>query len=393
VTRNKKTALYLTAAAAALGGVFFLTQKPSDASSPVQIARPVQKPVVKQEERIQVALLLDTSSSMDGLIDQARSEMWSLVNELAQSTRNGSLPTIEIALYEYGKSTLSEETGYIRNISPFTKSLDSVSEALFALETNGGDEYAGQVIQHAVENLQWDKNDKTLKIVFIAGNEEFTQGPVQYATAIAAAQQKGITVNTIYCGSSSDSVYAGWVDGARLARGTALHIDQNAQAVYIAAPQDAEIARLSQELNKTYVGFGPKGEASKERQAVQDKNLAAAPAAAMARAESKASKMYDNSDWDIVDAFAKKGKTALALDEAAMPEEMRGMSTAEQEKYVKDLQGKRDSLQAQIQSLTDARKKHIAKAQAEAGPSSRLDKALIETVRTQATAKGYVFKK
>ncbi|RPI65426.1 MAG: hypothetical protein EHM44_00590, partial [Ignavibacteriales bacterium] len=34
---------------------------------------------------IQLALLLDTSNSMDGLIDQAKSQLWKIVNELATS--------------------------------------------------------------------------------------------------------------------------------------------------------------------------------------------------------------------------------------------------------------------------------------------------------------------
>jgi len=36
---------------------------------------------------IQLALLLDTSNSMDGLIDQAKSQLWKIVNELATSKK------------------------------------------------------------------------------------------------------------------------------------------------------------------------------------------------------------------------------------------------------------------------------------------------------------------
>ena len=38
---------------------------------------------------MQIALLLDTSGSMDGLIDQARTQLWKIVNELALAKRNG----------------------------------------------------------------------------------------------------------------------------------------------------------------------------------------------------------------------------------------------------------------------------------------------------------------
>ena len=39
---------------------------------------------------IQLALLLDTSNSMDGLIDQAKSQLWKIVNELATSKKDAT---------------------------------------------------------------------------------------------------------------------------------------------------------------------------------------------------------------------------------------------------------------------------------------------------------------
>ena len=84
----------------------------------------------EKKELIQMAILLDTSNSMDGLIDQAKSQLWKIVNELAVAKRNGKSPSIEVALYEYGNSCLSAESGYIRNVLPLTGDLDSVSEKL-----------------------------------------------------------------------------------------------------------------------------------------------------------------------------------------------------------------------------------------------------------------------
>ena len=90
---------------------------------------------------IQMAILLDTSGSMSGLIDQARAELWSIVNEFIAARKEGKAPEFQVALYEYGKSSVPKETGYIRLIVPFTTDLDKISEELFALTTNGGDEY------------------------------------------------------------------------------------------------------------------------------------------------------------------------------------------------------------------------------------------------------------
>ena len=43
----------------------------------------------EEENRIQVALLLDTSNSMDGLIEQAKTQLWKIVNELTSAEQKG----------------------------------------------------------------------------------------------------------------------------------------------------------------------------------------------------------------------------------------------------------------------------------------------------------------
>ncbi|HPH47396.1 MAG TPA: hypothetical protein PKU83_10320, partial [Chryseolinea sp.] len=76
---------------------------------------------------------------MDGLIDQAKSQLWKIVNELsAAKCGDGTQPNIKIALYEYGNDGLSASEGYIRQVSPLSEDLDVISEKLFSLRTNGG---------------------------------------------------------------------------------------------------------------------------------------------------------------------------------------------------------------------------------------------------------------
>ena len=106
--------------------------------------------------KIQVALLLDTSNSMDGLIEQAKSRLWNIINTLTTLKYDGKEPQIEIALYEYGNDGLSRANDFIRQVAPLTTDLDLISEKLFALRTNGGSEYCGAVIQNAVKSLKWN---------------------------------------------------------------------------------------------------------------------------------------------------------------------------------------------------------------------------------------------
>ena len=131
-------------------------------------------------KKIKIALLLDTSNSMDGLINQAKSQLWNIVNELALAKCEGEKPTVKIALYEYGNDRLTASEGYIRMVTPLTNDLDQISQDLFRLTTNGGSEFCGHVIQTSLNQLDWGNEDADLKLMFIAGNEPFTQGSVNY---------------------------------------------------------------------------------------------------------------------------------------------------------------------------------------------------------------------
>lgn len=69
---------------------------------------------LKSERKVQIAILFDTSNSMDGLIDQAKSRIWNIVNDLSGLRHQGLLPTIEIALYDYGNSGITAELNCVR---------------------------------------------------------------------------------------------------------------------------------------------------------------------------------------------------------------------------------------------------------------------------------------
>src|SRR5439155_15224684 len=140
-------------------------------------------PPAPEKPLIQLAILLDTSGSMDGLIDQARSQLWTIVNHLARTKKNGQTPRLEVALYEYGNDGLTRESGWVRQVLPLGEDLDAVSEKLFALRTNGGSEFCGKVIDTSLKELKWSETAGVYKTIFIAGNEPCTQGNVDCRVA------------------------------------------------------------------------------------------------------------------------------------------------------------------------------------------------------------------
>jgi von Willebrand factor type A domain len=343
---------------------------------------------------IQIAILLDTSNSMDGLIAQAKSELWTVVNEFVKAKKDGKPPRLEVALYEYGNNGLSPTEGFVRLVLPLTDDLDKVSEQLFALTTNGGEEYCGKVITDAVAQLKWSSSRDTYKAIFIAGNEPFTQGPVDFHKACRAAIGRGILVNTIFCGPEAEGERTSWKDGAVLADGRYMSIDQNQKVVQIPAPQDAEIARLGVELNKTYIPYGKMGQEACMRQSAQDTNaINTSSNAIVNRSVAKCNAFYCPSDWDLVDAI-KTGKLTLdKVKDEDLPENLRKLDQAARLACVTDAAKVRETTQKQILTLSAEREKFLAveRAKVADGEKETLDAALVKAVRSQVSKLNFKF--
>mgnify|MGYP000515983448 CR=1 FL=1 len=353
-----------------------------------------ESPAQEPKPVIQMAILLDTSGSMEGLINQARTHLWQIVNTFVSARHNGVRPDLQVALYQYGTPSLGAENGYVRCLVPFTDDLDKVSEELFKLRTDGGDEYCGWVIRSAVRELNWSDAKNAYKVIYIAGNEPFTQGPVRYREACKEAVTKGIVVNTIHCGDQRTGEQGEWNRGAQIADGKFLNIDHNQAVVQISAPQDAEILKLSAELNETYVAFGAAGEAGKKRQLEQESNVQTIGVAAFAeRQQAKASGFYRNDGWDLIDAVNNRKVELKDVKEAELPEELRTMKLEEREAFVAKQTRRRAEIQQKINELTAARSKYVAEEQKkQAAPAdSALSAAVQSSAREQAEKAGYKF--
>ena len=357
------------------------------------LARDYVKPAATDRPIVQIAILLDTSGSMQGLIEQAKGQLWKIVNEFINARQNGKAPEVQVALFEYGKSTLPPAEGFIRMIQPLSNDLDKISEELFALKTNGGDEYCGWVIREAVNRLTWSNSPDVYRAILIAGNEPFTQGRVDYAESCKAAVARGIIVNTIHCGGSADGIATKWRDGALLADGKYMNIDQNQAVVHVEAPQDAEILRLSTALNNTYVAFGAVGTESRVRQSAQDVNaLSLAPqGAAVNRALAKASSNYRNANWDLVDAVKENTVKLDELKREELPKELQTLSTSERKDYLNKKAKERTELQTKINELNKERTQFVAE-KIRNTPANTLDAAVVTAVREQAAKRNYSFK-
>ncbi len=340
--------------------------------------------------RVQVALLLDTSNSMDGLIDQAKSRLWNIINTLTTLRYNGRAPRIEISLYEYGNSGLSAGSGYIRQVTPLTTDLDLVSEQFFGLRTSGGEEFCGAVIKEATSRLDWGGKSDDMKLIYIAGNESFDQGRVSFREVIPDALRQGISINTIYCGSRKDGISELWKAGAELGMGKFFNIDSDRKVRFVETPYDARIEACNERINKTYISYGKMGASKKYNQERQDYNAKSLSGANYTeRAVSKSKAVYKNESWDLVDRV-KEDKAALkTIRQEELPAELQGKTTAEVETFVAEKTRERAGIQKEMAELARQRQAYIDTENKKTGTLDDLGQAINKSILLLAQQKGY----
>jgi len=339
------------------------------------------------ENVIDLALLLDTSGSMSGLINQAKAQLWKILNDLTETKRNGQSPSIRVALYEYGNPSRSNNrASQIRQITPFVKDMDLISKELFSLTTSGGDEYCGEVIEHSLTNLDWSSDPNALRFIFIAGNEAFNQGPVSYVASCQAAQEKDIFVNTIFCGNREEGIKTLWMDGATQGNGEYMFIDQNQTVTYISTPYDTQINDYNLRLNKTYVPYGAQGRYNYSVQSVQDNNAGSISKSNITeRTKFKTSSAYDNSSWDLVDMYNTDKKAFKEAIEKEVKDQKK--DAIQLEKEVTQNAQERDEIKSKIQELSKKRDEYIRNQQS--NDTNNLGNSILESVGNQARSKGF----
>jgi hypothetical protein len=204
-----------------------------------------------------------------------------------------------------------------------------------------------------------------------------------------------VLVNAIYCGGADDTDATGWRQLALSGKGRFASIDKDHGTVHVATPFDAELAALSQRLNGTYVAYGAAAEEGRARQTAQDANAvgAGAPAAAE-RAAAKASGLYDNGSWDLVDRLEKEPNLDLStLEDADLPDELKKLPAAARRTWLEAKKAERAAVQRQIQDLDAKRRAHVQSEMQKRSltDDAALDRALREALREQAETAGFRF--
>jgi len=367
----------------------------SNAAPPHPVAGNQHPGAVLTSDRPKVVdvFVLDTTGSMGGLIQAAKEKIWSIATTMAQAQ---PAPEIRIGLVAYR----DRGDSYVTRMVDLSADLDSLYATLMEFQADGGGdgpESVNQALYDAVHKVSWGQDDDAYRVVFLVGDAPphmDYQDDVKYPVTLAAARQRGILVNAIQCGDSSDTART-WQQIAQLGQGEYLQVEQSGGAVAIATPFDEKLASLSAQLDDTRLYYGSEEEKQQQKRKLEatEKLHAGSSVASRARratfnaSESGAANLLGKGE--LVEDVASGRVDLSSIEREALPASLQAMSPQEQQALIEENARQRDALKDEIRQLSGQRAAYLKQKVEEAGGAQdSLDEKIFNAVRTQAGKKG-----
>ncbi|MDE0821796.1 MAG: VWA domain-containing protein, partial [Opitutales bacterium] len=305
-----------------------------------------------EKPRIEVCFVLDTTGSMGGLIAGAKDKIWSMANEIISAKPT---PEVRIGLIAYRDKT----DAYTTKVYPLSNDIDDIYAKLMAFKAQGGGdtpESVNQALNEGVTKMEWSKDQKVLKIIFLVGDApphmDYKQD-VKYMDSCKLAMKKDLIINTIQCGNMATTTPI-WMEIARNAEGKFARILQDGGVMAIVTPFDKEIAANNVRLGRTVTVYG---DARMQRFAASKNALAlSAPAAASAdrleylsKAKETGAKAAEviSGGGELTDLLANDKLKLADIEEKKLPENVRKMNKRDREAYLTKQVEERKKLQTE----------------------------------------------
>jgi len=348
-------------------------------------ARADDKPAPAKKPRVEVVFCLDTTGSMGGLIEGAKTKIWSIANQIA-----GGKPTPELKVGLVAFRDKGDD--YITKVIDLTDDLDAIHAELKKFKAQGGGdlpESVNQALDDSVNKIKWSQDKSVLKIIFLVGDAPphmDYKDDVKYPETCKKAVERDIIINTIQCGNDADCRKY-WQDICRKAEGTYVQIAQEGGIVAVSTPYDKDLAELNTELARSTVTYGN----ARLRQAGEDKKeaavkLSAGAAPAAADRAGRIAKDGKVASFDLIDAIKEKKVKLEDLKDDELPDDLRKMKPEERKAHLEKLEKKRDELTKKATDLDKKRTDFIDKKLKDdkKGGKDGFDNQVIEMLRSQA---------
>ena len=346
---------------------------------------------------MEMVFVLDTTGSMDGLLNGAKERIWGIVNEVMQTS---SLSSVKVGLVAYR----DRGDQYVTQVLPLTEDLDKVYSELMEYRADGGGDEAENVrraLAQGVAKAGWSQPSANhAQILFLVGDappHDYADEPDTLTTADLAVKQ-GIIVNTIQCGTSATTKQV-WEAIARRGQGQYFLIPQDGGVQTVSTPYDEQLSQLGTSLGRTSLAYGGGAGAAGESYRAERKSLFesvessiaanSAPSAAADRSVNKAlnAKAYIGDLLQDIENGSTKLESVKSED---LPTELRNLSPEDRAKDIATRLSERKEIRQKIMSLSKQRTEYIAAEQQKRSGSGQngFDVAVSAALRQQLARKG-----
>ena len=347
------------------------------------------------KHRIEVVFVLDTTSSMSGLIQAAKEKIWSIASTMASAQQNPDIKMGLVAFRDRGDA-------YVTKVLDLSHDLDSMYAQLMDFRAQGGGdgpESVNQALDDAINRISWSQDNNVYRVAFLIGDAPPHMdypNDVKFPVTLAKAKQKGIIVNTIQSGRQTSTTPV-WQNIAQLGYGEFFQVEDSGNTVAITTPFDHKLSELAASLEDTRIFFGDEEdlEIQKKKDEAGKKLKDGLSSAALARRSAfnatisgEANLLGEN---ELVDAVTSGRVEIDDIAEKELPASLQAMAPAEQKAYIDTQAKRRDNIKREIKKLSESRKRYISEQMTTETAEESLDEKIYSAVKEQAKSKGLVY--
>ena len=354
--------------------------------------RPHDLDITSDQPTLEMVFVLDTTSSMTGLIEGAKQRIWQIVNQVMQSPAH---PVVKIGLVAYR----DRDDRYVTSVLPLTNDLDVVYSTLMDYRAEGGGdspENVRRALADGVRRSGWSQSSPHLaQIIFLVGDapphDDYADEPDTSATA-AEAVHRGMIINTIQCGNMPGTQEV-WKKIAQIGQGQYFAIAQDGGVQAINTPYDEQLGELARTLGTTFLAYGDGGGsmtmAARAASVAQTEAKIGAASSAPAKADRALNKVVNSYAYvgDLLQEI-ESGRVQLeSVKVEDLPADLQRLSFEERKAEIENRLLKRKQLRGEIINLSRQRDEYIT-AHRKAKGQTGFDEAVAAALTEQLARKG-----
>lgn len=349
-----------------------------------------------QSHQIEVVFILDTTSSMSGLIQAAKEKIWSIATTMASAEQAPDIRMGLVAFRDRGDT-------YVTRVFDLSQDLDSMYASLMDLKAQGGGdgpESVNQALYDAINRISWSESDNVYKVAFLIGDAPphmDYNNDVKFPVTLEMAKRKGIVVNAIQSGKNTHTAPV-WQNIAQLGYGEYFQVENSGNAVAVVTPYDKKLAELAASLEDTRLYFGDretrerqekKNEATRKIQQMSSEAALARRATFNATASGESNFLGES---ELVDAISSGRVELDDIDRDDMPASLKAYAPVEQMAVITRMAEQRMEIKRDIQQMSESRNAYIVEKVGRRGDAKdSLDEKIYSAVKKQAKSKGLIY--